>query len=143
MSATDTLGMRLFREDMSVIWEEQKRYVACLQDPGDVPLYTRCGSTRKGDLVLSVYRCARGSTSLESFHLHLARFIPGTSANPLNFQAYLLDGLMRWNEARQTAAIVVDVVKVMNTKTVPIYILRNVLIVSKIIAQRTNYVQCI
>lgn len=34
MSATDMLGVRLFREDMSVIWEEQKRHVACLQDPG-------------------------------------------------------------------------------------------------------------
>ncbi|KAL8617528.1 hypothetical protein ACOMHN_042702 [Nucella lapillus] len=32
---------------------------------------------RKGGHVLKTYRCARGSTSLESFHLHLNRFIPG------------------------------------------------------------------
>lgn len=28
----------------------------------------------------------------------------GTSANANNFQAYLLEGLMRWNEDRTTAA---------------------------------------
>ena len=50
-------------------------------------------------------RCARGSTSLESFHLHLAKFIPGSSANAVNFQAFLLDGITRWNRARSSAAI--------------------------------------
>ncbi|TDG99988.1 hypothetical protein EPR50_G00200470 [Perca flavescens] len=49
--------------------------------------------------------CARGSTSLESFHCHLKRFIPGTSANALNFQLYLLEGLSRWNQDRGTAAV--------------------------------------
>ena len=38
------------------------------------------------------------------FHLHLARFIPGTSANAINFQAFLADGLARWNHAREAAA---------------------------------------
>ncbi|XP_056120631.1 uncharacterized protein LOC130097715 [Rhinichthys klamathensis goyatoka] len=58
----------------------------------------------KGGIILPVYRCARGSTSLESFHNHLNRFIPGTSANLENFQAYLLEGLERWNEDRAAAA---------------------------------------
>ena len=38
-------------------------------------LYTQTGRLTKGGVILLVYRCARGSTSLESFHLH--RFIPG------------------------------------------------------------------
>ncbi|XP_071001312.1 uncharacterized protein [Oncorhynchus clarkii lewisi] len=55
--------------------------------------------------MLLVYHCARGSTSLESFHLHLNRFIPGTRANAMHFQAFLLDGLMRWNKDRAQAAV--------------------------------------
>ncbi|XP_024149138.1 uncharacterized protein LOC112159352 [Oryzias melastigma] len=56
------------------------------------------------DIWHPVYRCARDSTSLESFHLHLQRFIPGTSARPRYFQAFLIDGLVRWNEDRAAAA---------------------------------------
>jgi len=105
MDATDMLGVRLFKDEISSIWEEQKRHVACLQDPPGVSLYTKCGTVQKGEVVLPVFRCARGSTSLENFHLHLARFIPGTSASAVNFQAYLLEGLARWNDARKTEAI--------------------------------------
>jgi hypothetical protein len=63
------------------------------------------GSPRGGTVhhKLPVLRCARGSTSLESFHLYLARFIPGTSASA--FQAYLLDGITRRNAAHASAAI--------------------------------------
>ena len=79
---------------------------------------------------LPVYRCARGSTSLHSFHLHLHRFIPGeapcsksstlslpgckiltvvchvagSSARGTFFQVFLLEGLTRWNEDRGKAA---------------------------------------
>ncbi|XP_066553542.1 uncharacterized protein LOC136722123 [Amia ocellicauda] len=49
----------------------------CCSDPEGVQLYTQTGQLRKGGVLLPVYRCARGSTSLESFHLHLALFIPG------------------------------------------------------------------
>ena len=55
--------------------------------------------------MLPVVRRARGSTSLESFHLHLARFVPGHSAAAVNFQAYILDGITRWNAARFTSAV--------------------------------------
>ena len=80
-NATDLLGVPLLREEMKDIWEEQKRHVACIQDPHGVSLYTVTGHVEKGGKRLPVFRCARGSTSLESFHCHLVRFIPGTSAS--------------------------------------------------------------
>ncbi|KAK2143968.1 hypothetical protein NP493_4354g00007 [Ridgeia piscesae] len=98
--ATDTLGVPLLTDEMTLIWAEQRRHVACLQDPPGVALYSVTGTLRKGGVQLPVLRCARGTTSLESFHLHLARFIPGTSANATNFQAFLLDGITRWNAQR-------------------------------------------
>ena len=59
------------------IWSSQRRHLSCIQDPPGVQLYTETGRLTKGGVILPVYRCARGSTSLESFHLHLNRFIPG------------------------------------------------------------------
>ena len=107
-SATDTLGNPLLRENIADIWMEQKQHVACIQDPPDVCLYTITGHLTKGGVNLPVYRCARGTTSLESFHSHLVKFIPGTSASTVNFQAYLLDRITRWNAARAKAAIMVS-----------------------------------
>ena len=103
-TATDTLGVPVFRQEMSEIWNEQKRHITCLQDPPNVALYTITGYVVKGGVRLPTLRCARGSTSLESFHLHIARFIPGTSASDLHYQAYLMEGLVRWNQARARAA---------------------------------------
>ena len=125
-SGCDLLGAPLLDSvKIKSMCESQKHHVACLQDPADYPLYTVTGSVSKGGVSLPTYRCARGSTSLESFQLHLNRFIPGmyvgiqligsmviqksfecilfitgTTANALNFQAYLLEGLARWNENR-------------------------------------------
>ena len=104
-SATDTLGVPLLRGEMKDIWEEQRHHVACLQDPPGVQLYTITGHICKGGVQLPTLRCARGSTSLESFHLHIARFIPGTSASDVHYQAYLLEGIVRWNSSRATAAV--------------------------------------
>ncbi|XP_054867593.1 uncharacterized protein LOC129349166 [Amphiprion ocellaris] len=84
------------------IWKTQRRHLSCIQDPPGVQLYTQTGRLTKGGVSLPVYRCARGSTSLESFHLH--RFIPGNSASAKYFQAFLVDGLVRWNEDRAAAA---------------------------------------
>ena len=39
--------------------------------------YTKTGEVVKGGVTLPIFCCARGSTSLESFHLHLNHFIPG------------------------------------------------------------------
>ncbi|XP_065905191.1 uncharacterized protein [Dysidea avara] len=104
-TATDSVGVPLFNEDMTTIWEEQKKHVPCIQDPPGMCLYTITGYIMKGGVRLPVYRCSRGTTSLESFHLHVARFIPGTSASDVHFQVYLLEGLLRWNQARERAAV--------------------------------------
>ncbi|XP_063078300.1 uncharacterized protein LOC134468289 [Engraulis encrasicolus] len=73
----DTMGISLFNDRIHDIWAEQRRHLACIQDPPGVELYTETGRLDKGGSSLPVYRCARGSTSLESFHLHINRFIPG------------------------------------------------------------------
>ena len=104
-SATDTLGEPLLKEETQSIWEEQRRHVSCLQDPPGVELYTITGHINKGGVRLPVFRCARGSTSLESFHLHLARFVPGSAAGAVNLRAFLLDGTTRWNTSRAAEAI--------------------------------------
>ena len=78
---TDTLGVPLLDLDrISEIWESQRRHVSCLQDPNPalgVALYTQVGTIIKGGVQLPVYRCARGSTSLDSFNKHLNAFILG------------------------------------------------------------------
>ena len=74
----DTLGTPLLdKERIWDIWESQKRHVSCLQDPEGFQLYAQTSTLLKGTVRLPTYRCARGSTSLESFHLHLKNFIPG------------------------------------------------------------------
>ncbi|KAM9492387.1 uncharacterized protein ACWYII_004276 isoform 2-T4 [Salvelinus alpinus] len=102
----DTLGIPLLDSiRIQAIWKEQRRHLHCIQDPPGVQLYTETGKITKGGVILPVYHCARGSTSLESFHFYLNRFIPGTRANAMHFQAFLLDGLVRWNEDRAQAAV--------------------------------------
>ena len=77
-SGKDTMGIPLLDgENIQRIWREQKHHIECIQDPTDIQLYTQTSSIVKGGLQLPVYRCARGSTSLESFHLHINRFILG------------------------------------------------------------------
>lgn len=74
----DLMGVPLLDEvRMEHIWHVQKRHVRCIQDVPGVPLYTEVGTTTKAGVTLTRYRCSRGSTSLESFHCHLNRFIPG------------------------------------------------------------------
>ena len=75
--ATDILGTPLMKSEMRDKWQEQRHHVPCLQDPEGVALYTQTGTSSMGGMDLPVYRCARGTTWLESFHLHLARLIPG------------------------------------------------------------------
>ena len=72
---TDSGGNPLFDNRIVNIWEEEKKHVRCLQDPEGVALYTVTGHIMKGGMELPVLRCARGTTSLESFHLHLARYV--------------------------------------------------------------------
>ena len=75
----DSTGVPLRNSDrIWDIWDCQQCHIACIQDPADVQPYTKTRQLTKGDLTLPTYRSARGSTSLESFHLHINRFIPGT-----------------------------------------------------------------
>jgi len=78
--ARDLLGVPLFPDGLlRETWCHQQRHVACIQDPPGISLYYRLPKPlNKGGVQLPVYKCARGSTSLEGFHNHLARFIPGT-----------------------------------------------------------------
>ena len=77
----DTTGVPLLdRQRVWEIWDNQKRHIACIQDPEGVQLYTKTGVLTKGGVQLPTYRCARGSTSLESFHLHIDKFIPGMTS---------------------------------------------------------------
>ncbi|XP_027139839.1 uncharacterized protein LOC109141445 [Larimichthys crocea] len=106
VSGKDTVGVPLLdHERIQQIWKEQQKHLGCIQDPEDFQLYIKTGTLKKGGVELCCYRCARGSTSLESFHLHLNRLIPGTSASDVHFQAYLLEGLMRWNDDRMENAV--------------------------------------
>ncbi|XP_059209499.1 uncharacterized protein LOC131988409 [Centropristis striata] len=73
-SGKDTLGVPLLdHERIQQIWKEQQKHLSCIQDPEDFPLYIKTGTLKKGNVELCSYRCAWGSTSLESFHLHLNR----------------------------------------------------------------------
>ena len=77
---TDSMGVPLIDgARMEEIWQTQRRHLGCIQDPEGVQLYTKTGEVTKGGVRLPVFRCARGSTSLESFHLHQCRFVPGNS----------------------------------------------------------------
>ena len=74
----DTVGTPLLdNERVWIEWDSQKKHIGCIQDPEGYQLYTVTGSLVKGGITLPTYRCARGTVSLESFHLHLNRFIPG------------------------------------------------------------------
>uniref|UniRef100_A0AAV2JZW9 Uncharacterized protein n=1 Tax=Knipowitschia caucasica TaxID=637954 RepID=A0AAV2JZW9_KNICA len=73
----NSLGVPLINSArMKEIWKAQRRHIPCLQDPPGFQLYTQTGTVTKAGHVLPTYCCARGSTSLESFHLHMNRFIP-------------------------------------------------------------------
>ena len=63
------------REELACHCGRCTRDLLCLQDPPGVSLYTVTGSICKGGVTPPVLRCARGITSLESFHLHLARYV--------------------------------------------------------------------
>jgi len=47
-----------------------------MQDP-DFSLTVVVGQSRKGGIELPVYKSLRGTNSLENFHLHAFRFVPG------------------------------------------------------------------
>ncbi|XP_038137046.1 uncharacterized protein LOC119780874 [Cyprinodon tularosa] len=106
---TDTTGLRLVNHDsMRHVWEVQQKHLECLQDPVGVALYTKVGTLQKGGKELDILRCARGSSSLESFHRHQCAFIPGWRCNALHTQMYMLEGISRWNMGRAKEAVDVE-----------------------------------
>ena len=80
------------------IWQEEQCHIACIQDPEGtgVQLNTKTGTPKKGGHVLPVYRSARGSTPLEPFHNHIARFIPGNNQeqNCITLKIFIIEHLM-------------------------------------------------
>ena len=81
-SGCDTMGVRLFdHERIQAEWAVQQRHVGCIQDVDGLQLYRQTGTLKKGGVELPVYRCARGWTSLESFHCHLVHFVPGNDTS--------------------------------------------------------------
>jgi hypothetical protein len=88
LNSTDSLGVPLLQAEAMDIWQTEKNHVACLQDPKDVQLYTQTGALSKGGIQLPVFMCARGTTSLESFHSHLKSFIPGKIFPPSVYYKY-------------------------------------------------------
>jgi hypothetical protein len=80
-----------------------KTHVSCITDPPGVVLYMQTGTRNVGGISLPVYRCARGTTSLECFHNHVKNFVPGFSASLEHMQGYLLEGITRWNFKRSMA----------------------------------------
>ncbi|KAL2087206.1 hypothetical protein ACEWY4_018265 [Coilia grayii] len=105
----DTTGLRLVNhESMRHVWEVQQKHLDCLQDPPGVALYTKVGTLQKGGKDLDILRCARGSSSLESFHRHQCAFIPGWRCNAVHMQMYMLEGVSRWNMGRAKEAVDVE-----------------------------------
>ena len=102
-SATDTLGVPLFNDEIVSIRDEQKKHIKCIQDIPDIPLYAVANEVTNGGQKLPVYRCARGTTSLNSFivissHLFLA---PLRIFRPTPLMVFIT----RWNTARNQAAL--------------------------------------
>lgn len=59
-SATDTLGVPLLKDEMQMIWEEQKHHIPCLQDPPNVELYTLVTRIEKGGNSSSTFSVCKG-----------------------------------------------------------------------------------
>ncbi|XP_049332828.1 uncharacterized protein LOC111197179 [Astyanax mexicanus] len=98
-NVTDTMGIPLLdTERRDFIWNTQQQHLRCIQDPLGLQLYSKTRQLTRSGVVVPVYRCARGITSLESFHHHLNYFTIGTYTNTEYFQAFLLERLTRWNE---------------------------------------------
>ena len=89
--ATDALKVYLINHGaMKKVWEVQQKHLDCLQDVPGVELYVEVGQVEKGGVRLPLYRCARGSSSLESFHRHQCAFVPGKCFINSNCNTFIL-----------------------------------------------------
>lgn len=78
----DDNGISLFKspEAIDEVWAAQQKHLECIQDPPDMSMYTVAKRSSKNGVDLPYYTCVRGNNSLEGFHYHLPRMIPGTFA---------------------------------------------------------------
>ena len=117
--ATNSSSEIVLNDKMVTIWEKEKKHVNCIQNPDRIVFYIVTGHINKGWVELPVFQCARGTTSLELFHLHMAgyadiginvhictvtfaRFIPGSSGSNIHYQGSVQ--LSRWYQARALTA---------------------------------------
>ena len=119
--ATDSTDEPVLNDKIVTIWEEEKKHVKCIQSPDGIMLYTITGHiTNSGGLTASV-SYARGTTSLEPFHLHLAgytdvginvltciiivvRFIPGSSASNIHLSGIPAGGSVKVEPGMDTGS---------------------------------------
>ena len=86
--ATNSPSEIVLNDKMVTIWEEEKKHVNCIQNPDQIILYIVTGHINKGWVELPVLQHARGTTSLELFHLHMAGYAD-IGINPLRTIRFL------------------------------------------------------
>ncbi|XP_038071853.1 uncharacterized protein LOC119740580 [Patiria miniata] len=103
----DENGISLFKspEAIDEVWAAQQKHLECLQDPPEMSMYSVAKLAVKNGVQLPYYACVRGNNSLEGFHVHLPKMIPGPHCDPRPFQVYLLSGIARWNADREASAV--------------------------------------
>lgn len=75
----DENSIPLFKspEAIDEVWAAQQKHLECLQDPPAMHMYTLVKTVSRHGVDLPYYTCVRGNNSLEGFHAHLPRMIPG------------------------------------------------------------------
>ncbi len=103
----DENGIPLFKSDKAIdeVWERQKRHLECIQDLPEMAMYLTRRHVTKNGVKMPFYTTKRGNNSLEGFHCHLPRMIPGDHCEAAAFQTYLVTGLARWNADREVGAL--------------------------------------
>jgi hypothetical protein len=92
-------------ECVDEIWARQQYHLECIQDPPEMNMYITKKHVNMNGVDFPYYGCIRGNNSLEGFHAHLPRMIPGDHCAIRPFQIYLLTDLARWNSNRQAEMV--------------------------------------
>ena len=82
----DESGNPLFTAEIDNVWKRQQRHLECIQDPPGMSLYLDRRKVTRHGVELTHFKCARGSNSIESFHMHLPQMIPGPHCAAKPFQ---------------------------------------------------------
>ena len=75
----DENGVPLFKSNDTIdeVWSAQQKHLECIQDPPDMAMYSVAKVSNKNGIDIPYYTCVRGNNSLEGFHNHLPKMIPG------------------------------------------------------------------